>query len=213
MLYRLAYGLGALCVVALGACGSTSTQDDGSASGSAEERVVEPAEPGAGTAEGASPGQGGTSGAPPTGSESWKSQRFDEYGLVVRVPSSYVQLTPVGEPIPAPAHRLAFGEPRDPGSPTAGLEPPAFAVDIYDNREGLSLDAWLDGTGVREEAGRWSLSPATVAGRDGRLLAGSAQMAPNAFYYVAAGSFVYRMTPLGPEGERILAEIELSAER
>jgi hypothetical protein len=39
------------------------------------------------------------------------------------------------------------------------------------------------------------------------------QLAPNAFYYVAAGPYVYRFTPLGPSGDKILKSVTLLWDR
>lgn len=140
---------------------------------------------------------------------SWQVYRNEDYGLELRYPEKYVLQQPGGEPQPRPALRLWFGEEIAADSPVAGRVPPLFAVDVYDNPEQQDLRDWLEATGVRVQPGRRTLTPHEVASREGLVLALSAQLAPNTFYYVAAGPYVYRFTPLGPDGGEILETVNL----
>ena len=212
MSHRFAFQLVLVMVLTMSGCGSTPEDSASSRSASDPPSQSPPANVG-GAAPGSESPPGGSPPEPAAEKADWQVYRSDEYGLELRYPSDYALLSPGGEPQPQPAFRLWFGEETKAGSPLAGRMPPPFAVDIYDNAEQRPLREWLEAAGVSMRPDRRTLTPVEVAGREGLLLALSAQLAPNAFYYVAAGPYVYRFTPLGPSGDEILKTVNILWDR
>jgi len=141
----------------------------------------------------------------------WQVYRDDRYGIEFRYPPEYVVASEADQPPPRPLiHQVRVLERFQIGSAIENRLPPRFAVDVYANPSGQPLDAWLETSGVIGNLERFSVDPISVGGREGAKLTNSLQLAPNVFYYVTVGPYVYRFTPLGLFGDQILASVTLS---
>jgi hypothetical protein len=137
------------------------------------------------------------------------SYRNDTYAFEVRYPASVVVVAPRGRPEPPPRSRVWFQDRKVATSELAAYQPPLLEVAVYDRPSGASLDSWIDGSGVFRDPGRFAREPARVGTLDAVRLTDTLQLAPNVFYLLARGPFVYRLTPLGELGEQLLRTFRL----
>lgn len=142
----------------------------------------------------------------PAGHEGWRTYLLDEYRLELRHPPDFVVMPSGDRPAFVTRFRVWFQPSTIANSPVGGLSPPPLALDIFDNPRGEALDAWLGRPGAVPQA-RFGRQPVTVGGVAAIRVTGSLQLAPNVFYYVARGPYIYRFTPLGLVGEQILATV------
>lgn len=143
--------------------------------------------------------------AEPTG---WLTYTSQTYRFTIVYPNTYIPLDQEGTQEQSQAQRLfqvRFQNQHIANGATAGLELPQFQIDVFDNTAALPLARWLDDHAVTGER-----AEATVGGQAGLKVTLMTMMAPNQFYYVVQGSYVYRLTPLGPFSERMLASFSLS---
>jgi hypothetical protein len=148
-----------------------------------------------------------TSTIDPTG---WQAYRNDQYAVELRYPLDYAAVKPRNRLQPAPLFRVWFKEAGLVNSPIADREPPQLAVDVYDNASQQTLDAWLAGSGVTRNFARVTRQAVKVGGVEGLRLTDQTLLAPNTFYYVARGIFVYRFTPLGGLSDQMLATVRFT---
>jgi hypothetical protein len=141
---------------------------------------------------------------------SWRAYRNDQYSVELRYPPDYAVVKPRDQLQPPPLLRVWFKEASLANSPIADREPPQFAVDVYDNASQQTLDAWLAGSGVTRNFARVTKQAVQVGGVQGLRLADQTLLAPNTFYYVARGPFVYRFTPLGGLSDKMLATVRFT---
>ncbi|HEU4329325.1 MAG TPA: hypothetical protein VFS21_39670 [Roseiflexaceae bacterium] len=133
----------------------------------------------------------------------WLIYTNQSYLFTVRYPNTYVLLEPANPADPLQAARVfqaRFQDQQIASGPLAAMEPARFQIDVFDNSSGRDLAQWLDDhaiTGQRADA--------SVGGQAGLRVTLMTMQAPNLFYYVARGAYVYRLTPLGPLGEQMLA--------
>ncbi|MGB6176839.1 MAG: hypothetical protein WBF43_11020 [Methylocella sp.] len=146
------------------------------------------------------------------GPSGWQAYRNDQYSVELRYPPDYAVVTPRDQPQlrPAPLLRVWFKEGSLVNSPIADREPPQFALDVYDNASRQTLDAWLAGGGVTRNFARLTTQTVQVGGVEGLRLTDQTLLAPNTFYYVARGPFVYRFTPLGGLSGQMLATVRFT---
>jgi hypothetical protein len=140
----------------------------------------------------------------------WLLYRNDEYGFALRYPTDYVVIRPRDRLRPAPLFRVGFQEASLAASPIADREPSQFAVDVYENPSQQPLDAWLATSGVTRNLERAAHENVRVGGVHGIRLVDQALLAPNTFYYVGRGPFVYRFTPLGRFSEQMLETVRFT---
>jgi hypothetical protein len=141
----------------------------------------------------------------------WRVYRNEQYSLELRYPPDYAIVQPHNQLQPSPLFRVWFKEANLVTSPIADREPPQFAVDVYDNASQQPLDAWLAGSGVTRSLTRPTQEAVQVGGVNGIRLTDQMMLAPNTFYYVARGSFVYRFTPLGGLSGEMLGTVRLTS--
>jgi hypothetical protein len=142
---------------------------------------------------------------PPT---AWLTYTNQIYRFAVAYPDTYVLLDQASAQDKAQPQRLLqvrFQDKRIASAPTAGLELPQFQIEVFDNAAALPLARWLDDRDVRGER-----ADVTLGGQPGLRVTLMTMMAPNQFYYVAQGPYIYRLTPLGPFSERMLASFSFS---
>jgi len=143
--------------------------------------------------------------AQPTG---WLTYTNEIYHFTVSYPNTYVTLGDDQNQAQAQAKHIfqvRFQDQRIAAAATASLEPPQFQIEVFDNTANVPLARWLDEQGVRGER-----ADVTLGGQAGLRVSLMTMMAPNQFYYVAQGPYIYRLTPLGPFSEQMLASFKLS---
>jgi hypothetical protein len=141
----------------------------------------------------------------------WRAYRNDQYSVELHYPPDYAVVKPRDQLLrPPPLLRVWFKEASLVNSPIADREPPQFAIDVYDNASRQALDAWLAGSGVTRNFARVTRQAVQVGGLEGLCLMDQTMLAPNTFYYVARGPFVYRFTPLGGLSDQMLATVRFT---
>jgi hypothetical protein len=174
------------------------------------ERVVPSGEAGA-----SAPGKAGSGAAPGEGSQvqekravQWLVYRNEEFGFQVRYPSVYV-LMPVlqtleGSEKPRPLAEFLFQDQDLARGDTAAMEPPQFAIRVFANDEGLSVDQWLRQSEVLggEE---FQVEAYSLGGVEGVRLTSRLLLAPGQHIYVAKGRYIFQLTPLGEYSNQMLA--------
>jgi hypothetical protein len=138
-------------------------------------------------------GSAGASGSVTDEPVSWKTYVDEKFGFRLDYPQAY---TPVVNPErgpsdPAPIHQVSFQE----GIGDIAMD--QFSIEVFENG-GLSLEDWLNAHGPEG-----SLTPAEIGDHSGYQITLNIEIAPNQFYYVADGSNVYKLTPLGPHGQEM----------
>jgi hypothetical protein len=137
----------------------------------------------------------------------WQRYRNAEYAFQIDYPPALVILDEP-EPFAAIAEqllwRVRFQERSLAAGEFAQLEPAQFSVEVFANTPTLPLEQWLDQQPIQGQR-----SAQQIAGQPGYRLQASTLMAPNTFYFVAHGSFVYRLIPLSTEAEQMLGSLVL----
>lgn len=137
----------------------------------------------------------------------WLTYTDQVFGFSISYPDTYVILDKPSSPETPPAgmvHQVRFQDKHLASGATADLEPPQFRIEVFDNAAGASLDQWLSDhqvTGTR--------TPAPIGKQQGVQVSLNTMMAPNQFYYLAHGSYIYRLTPLGQYGIQMLGSFTL----
>ena len=114
---------------------------------------------------------------------------------------------PLSTVAPNLVQRVRFQDKQLAAGETAQLEPPQFVIEVSDNKAGISLERWIDAN--MPPGG--SRSAATVGNRRGYQVTLNIMLAPNQFYYVADGAYVYRITPMGQYSEKMLASLKIGS--
>lgn len=134
----------------------------------------------------------------------WQIYRNEQYGFEVRYPPNYVIVESRDQPQPVPLLQVWFQERGLAEVQTEYVQPPQFAIAVFDNPSQETLADWLRKNVARTGAA-FDSEPIIVGGLKGAHLTSSLLLAPNTFIYVARGSFVYRLTPLGEFSEQMIA--------
>jgi hypothetical protein len=144
---------------------------------------------------------------PSTDPTAWAVYSNDTYGFQVSYPPQLAIVPPNGQPQPTPLARVSFQDGSVASSVIASVAPAVFAVDVYANPASLSLSDWLAASSIGQDPNRFSTSSAAIGGLQGSMIADRVQSAPNTWYYVANGQYVYRFTPLGDIGDTMLGTV------
>ena len=137
----------------------------------------------------------------------WQKYSNDRYSFELRYPPDYAAVYPRGQLTPQPLFRVWFKETSMVKSPIAEREPPRFAVDVYQNESQQSLEAWLTSSRMLRNLTRPLQQTVDIGGVQALRVTSMTMVAPNTFYYIAQGHFIYRFTPLGRLSEEILATV------
>jgi hypothetical protein len=106
--------------------------------------------------------------------------------------------------------RVAFQDRTLAQSDTAAFQPPMFLIEVFDRGNSTqTLEAWLQGQPM---AGKntATIEPITLSSVAGLKVTLMQEMAPNQFFYVAKGTYVYKLTPLGLYGNAMLGTFKLT---
>ncbi|MGC8839428.1 MAG: hypothetical protein ACP5UM_13545 [Anaerolineae bacterium] len=168
-----------------------------------------------GAAGAGAPGKVGSGAVPGEGSQAqeqqevqWLVYRNEEFGFQVRYPSVYV-LMPVlqtleGSEKPKPVAEFLFQDQDLARGDTAAMEPPQFAIRVFANDEGLSVEQWLRQSEVLG-AEEFQVEAYPLAGAEGVRLTSRLLLAPGQHIYVARGRYIFQLTPLGEYSNQMLA--------
>jgi len=166
------------------------------------------------TAPGVSGGKGAIPGGPvperPVKVEvsQWKVYRNDTYGYEIRYPPNYIivpdyiVLEAAGTQEPQPLHRVWFQDEKLAEGETAAMEPPKFAIEVFDNKANRPIEGWLGEEGLLEG---FQVEAYTLAGVQGVRVRSMLLMAPNEHIYLPRGNHIFKLTPLGRVAEQMLA--------
>lgn len=139
----------------------------------------------------------------------WQIYRNQECTLTFRYPPTYVLRVREDTSDPDQLLRIGLLSPHAVGSPLEDRFPPDFAVDVYYDPAGRSIEEWLiEKKGFSPDNPRYGLSAVTIGGLPGLSVTYRIQLAPNTFYYVAREGYVYRFTPLGLHSRQILESVQ-----
>ena len=125
----------------------------------------------------------------------WQVHTDPRFHFSIAYPDAYVILN---EPdqlsgiTPQPVQRVRFLNKTTAAGELADRAPADFAVEVFENTGHVPLEAWLDAN-----APQGTRTAATVGNTTGYEVALQIMLAPNRFYYVARGDYVYKLTPLG----------------
>jgi hypothetical protein len=150
------------------------------------------------------------SAAPVAETAGWLVYRNDRYFIELRYPPDYAIVQPRDQLRPPPLLRVWFKKASMVNSPIAEREPPALALDVYEKPLQEPLDAWLSGSGLLRNFTRLVKEPVELGGAEGVRVVEQTMAAPNTFYYVARGPYVYRFTPLGGPSDEMLATLRFT---
>jgi hypothetical protein len=142
----------------------------------------------------------------PPATASWQVYRNDQLGFEVGYPPSIMPFVATDPLVPPLLFHLSFQEVQL-GSMLAGLAPPQFAVDVYDNPGQASLNTWLLAFSAGGTPPLTTQEAIQIGGTPGVRLTLMTQLAPNVVYYVARGRYVYQFTPLGASTDQMLATV------
>jgi hypothetical protein len=133
-------------------------------------------------------------GAAPAQPSNWLNYTSGQFNFSITYPDVYVVADQGNLPqnVPHLIHRVSFQDKALAASPTANLQPPQFMIDVFENTDGLVLEDWI---AANERRG--TPTEANIGNMQGYLVSLQTMQAPNQFYFVSHGQYVYRLTPLG----------------
>ncbi|HYG80668.1 MAG TPA: hypothetical protein VD861_09790 [Pyrinomonadaceae bacterium] len=147
------------------------------------------------------------------GTAGWGTYDDKKYGFSIKYPRSFVILhrrTRAAGDRPSPVQRVHFQSKAMASGPLADMEPPQFAVEVFKREGGGALRELVEAAGWVEEGD--AVEPFELEGAKGGLrVRGMKMIAPNEFYYFATEDYLFRLTPLGEYGPRMLASFKLAA--
>lgn len=155
---------------------------------------------------------GAAPGAPPEAEETpiptpsqWLTYTDADYHFSIQYPDTAVILpdTTARDLQPPALREVRFLEKHLAAGDIPEYEPPLFSIAIFRNEERLALRDWL--SKHRLLPGPSETESYFVPGADeGVRVRLRILLAPNEFYYLARGGYIYRLTPLGSLSERML---------
>ena len=106
--------------------------------------------------------------------------------------------------------RVAFQDRVLAQSDTAAFQPPMFLIEVFDRGNSTqTLEAWLQAQPMLGKNNA-TTEPTTLSGVAGLKVTLMQEMAPNQFFFVAKGNYVYKLTPLGLYGNAMLGTFKFT---
>jgi len=137
----------------------------------------------------------------------WQTYSDSKYRFAVQYPTDYGVVPEKTAPPGDVASRVRFQDKQLLSTEFADLEPARFTVEVFAARP-AALSAWLRSNNRLPPAA--TTTPVALAGaREGLRVQQPQQLAPNDFYYFAAGDYVYALTPLGAYSSDMLASFRV----
>ncbi len=99
----------------------------------------------------------------------------------------------------------------DPPTNLGGLVPPKFSIRIYKIGAGTSVENWLKTNGLYLPDSDWTI--AEIPGRTFLRLPGEFVLSiwpPAVFIYAVQGDYLFQLTPLGQDAEKMLTTFEFT---
>jgi hypothetical protein len=152
------------------------------------------------------PSQAASNPAPSAVPASWLSYSSQQFGFSIDYPDLYVVVDQGNLPqdLPSVVGRVQFQDKALASSPTANLQPPQFLIDVFENKDSLVLEDWL---AANERRGTAQAS--AVGNASGYVVRLQTLQAPNQFYFVSQGQYVYRLVPLGQYSDQMLQSFKI----
>jgi hypothetical protein len=140
--------------------------------------------------------------------DGWHKYTDARFGFEIAYPDEY-GIVPERNPAPFGAvKRVRFQDKQLLSSEFVDVEPPRFAVEVFEWSQPVPLADWLRSKGrLPADA---TITEVTLAGaREGVRLQLRQAIAPNDFVYFASNEFVYLLTPLGEHAEAMFQSFRL----
>ena len=157
---------------------------------------------------------GEESGSPtPPGEEiamDWEVYRDDTYGYEIRYPPDYIILEGARQQEPQPLQQVRFQDRELARSDTAAFEPPQFSIEVFDNSSQLPVEQWLEEHGLVGGARQFQMEPYLLAGIQGVRLISPLLFAPNEFFCISEGGYIFKLTPLGKHSRGMLSTFKFT---
>lgn len=145
--------------------------------------------------------------------EGWQRYTDERHGFTLGHPPAFV---PLAEPSAESSElrlRLRFLDRSQVQSPLAGRAVPTLAVEVWDNREEVSIEEWLDRHPRLAGAEPREVEHVLVGTLPGLRIRTARMLAPNDVLFVARGRQIFRLVPAGREAERMLASFAFTDQR
>lgn len=143
----------------------------------------------------------------------WPIYKDDPLHFSISYPPDYIverlDEAKLAQLTPAPLAAVYFRARQVATSDVAKIAPPEFALRMYENAEGQSIEGWLAATGLAKREAGW-----LVEAYEGKYVSGVKASSPNFMapgwsVYVAEGTHIFQLTPLGLEAEAMLETFRL----
>lgn len=162
-------------------------------------------DPGSGSGARSTPLPGSAGGETPA-SDQWQLYENEQFGFSIRYPPHLVVDETEKTPQPGRLAQIRFQDRALANSPTARLQPPRFAISIFQNEQMLPLDDWINRSGSVPGVG-FESREVTIDGKAGLRVTTDLTLAPGEFVYVPKGALIFQFTLLDPASEEMLASV------
>jgi len=146
-------------------------------------------------------------------STAWPVYKDDGLRFSISYPPDYrikrLEDAELAQLSPRPIAAIYFYSPQTVESEAAEVAPTEFALRVFENAEGRSLESWLSATGLASRKAGWVIEAYQGKHVSGVKASSPNYMAPGWSVYVAEGTRIFQLTPLGLEAEAMLETFRL----
>jgi hypothetical protein len=143
----------------------------------------------------------------------WPIYKDDVLHFSVSYPPDYVikrlDDAELAELTPMPLAAVYFYNRQTTQGDVAEIAPPEFAIRVFENGGGRSVESWLAATGLASRKAGWLMEAYKGKHVAGVKASSPNFMAPGWSVYVAEGTRIFQLTPLGLEAEAMLETFRL----
>lgn len=139
----------------------------------------------------------------------WLTYANPSFGFSIEYPNTYVVIDTADNSTheaTSITHSFHFQDIMLAQSETANLQPPQFAIDIFEVPSDMSFEQWIDSNVTLSGSTRDAVE---VGDYQGYVVSLPIQLAPNQFYYVAGDNYYYKLTSLGLYADRMLGSFTI----